>query len=51
VGRDHLEVGGRKSVEWALSKEGMRVWIWFVWLRIVFTGGLLWTHQWTFRFH
>jgi hypothetical protein len=34
---------GRIITEWILEKQGMKVWIGFIWLRIGTSGRLLWT--------
>jgi hypothetical protein len=42
-GRDHLEepgVDGRIILEWILRKQGGKVWIGFIWIRIRTSDGL-----------
>jgi hypothetical protein len=34
-----------------IGKYGGKMWTGFIWLRIETSGGLLWTRQWTFKFH
>jgi hypothetical protein len=44
VGRDHsenLEVDGNIVIEWILGKQGGKLWIGFIWLRIGIGGELL----------
>jgi len=33
------------------KKQGVRLWIWFIWLKIGSSGGFLWTWSWSFVFH
>jgi hypothetical protein len=43
-GRDHLEdlgADGRITFDWNLGKEGVKMWIGFIWLRMEISGGLL----------
>jgi hypothetical protein len=46
-----LDVDGKMKLEWMLGKWGGKVWIGFIWLRIISNGGLLWTQQLNLGFH
>jgi hypothetical protein len=37
-------------LKWILGN-GLGVWIWFIWLNIGTSGGLLWTQYWSLEFH
>jgi hypothetical protein len=43
-GRDHsedLSIDGNVMLKWIFGKQGERMWIGFIWLRIGASGGLL----------
>jgi hypothetical protein len=43
-GKDHLEnldINGRRVLKYILKKQGVRVWIGYMWLRKAASGGLL----------
>jgi hypothetical protein len=42
---------GRIILEWILGKECRKLWTGFIWQRIVSSGGILLTRQWTLGFH
>jgi hypothetical protein len=53
-GRDHfgdLNVDGNLILKWMLNKYVARVWNGFIWLRMLTSSGVLWTHWQTWSFH
>jgi len=43
VWSENLRVDGEIILEWNLGKQGGKLWIWCIWLRIGTRGGLFWT--------
>jgi hypothetical protein len=40
---EDLDVGGRRILNWILERQNGVVWTELIWLRIAFSGRLLWT--------
>jgi len=44
-------IDGRLILKGFIRKQGVRVWIGFIWLKLGYCGGLLWTKEQTYGFH